>query len=43
MPVERVAKLVGELSMRWVAAGHHAPTVLGASHADVGGKPLFMQ
>ena len=34
MPAERVAKLVGELSLRWSTESHHVPTVAGALHAQ---------
>ena len=34
IPSEKVAKLVGELAMRWSAAGHNVPTVAGALHAN---------
>ena len=33
MPGEKVANLVGDLSMRWTVAGHNVPTVAGAIHA----------
>ena len=31
-----MAKLVGELSIRWTAAGHNVPTVAGVIHAELG-------
>ena len=31
-----MAKLVGELSIRWTTAGHNVPTVAGAIHAELG-------
>ena len=35
IPSEKIAKLVGELAMRWSVAGHNVPTVAGALHAEV--------
>ena len=39
MPGEQIAKLVGELSIRWTTAGHNVLTVAGAIHAELGVQP----
>ena len=38
MPTERVAKLVGDLSLRCSVAGQKVPTVAGALHAELAVK-----
>ena len=38
MPTEKVAKMVGELALRWSVAGHNVPTVVGALHAELAVK-----
>ena len=35
IPSEKIAKLVGELAMRWSVAGHNVPTVAGTLHAEL--------
>ena len=38
MPSEQLARMVGELSLRWSAEGHNVATVAGAIHAELGMK-----
>ena len=38
MPTERVAKVVGQLALRWGVAGHNVLTLAGALHAELAVK-----